>query len=181
MIRVGVIRGGYLGGMSKARDRSRPVVKVFLSDEEISSVNCDRLIALFANQNAGGLRALHQSVELVMPRRFSSRFAKLSFEHSEVRAFATSLTTKLPGLSFFIHLGVSRVFKQLLFATLPTIRIVRHDRKAIVTLPEEEFRSAMEREIDAAADLAKKAGFALIPTENLALKLKAYFDSPQYR
>jgi hypothetical protein len=167
--------------MSKTQRPRQPAIKIFLSEKEISSANSDRLIALFANQDAAGLRALHQSVVLVLPRNFSSRFTKLSFEHPEVRAFAAALTSNLPGFSFFLNLDSPKVFKQLLFATLPTIRIARHGRKALVSLPGDEFVRAMEREIDAAANLARKAGFSLIPTEKLALTLKNYFDSPEYR
>jgi hypothetical protein len=159
---------------------NQPAIKVYLTEKEIVSANCDRLVALFSNRDAADLRVLHQSVELVLPRKFSSRFAKLSFEHPEVRTFAVALLAKMPGISFFFRLDCPPVFKQLLFATLPTIRIARQGRKAFVALPEDEFAQAIEREINAAADLAKKAGFTLIPTESFALAVKAYFDSPKY-
>jgi hypothetical protein len=163
--------------MKAAQNPNQPAIKFYVTEKEITSANCDRL---FADQDAAGLKSLHQSVMLVFPQKFSCRFASLSFEHTEVRAFASVLLENLPGFSFFLHLAGPRVFKQLLFATLPTIRITRQGRKALVALLEDEFAHAVEREIDAAANLAKKAGFSLIPTEGFVLAVKAYFDSSKY-
>jgi hypothetical protein len=160
---------------------SNAQIKIFLTEKEIISPNCDRLVALFANQDASGLKALHQSVALVLPKRFSCRYEMLSFEHPEVRAFSSALLSKLPGLSFFLHLDSPRVFKQLLFATLPSITITRRDGKALVALPKIEFTEAIEREIHAAANLARKAGFPVRSTEQFSLGLKSYFDGPRYR
>jgi hypothetical protein len=167
--------------MDNAPIPTEPTIKVYLTEQEIISGNCDRLLALFGRQDNVGLRALHQSVEVILPRKFASRFAKLSFEHPKVRAFAIALLGKLPGISFFLHPRSLPVIKQLLFASLPTIRIARHGRKAMVNLPHAEFWQAGESEIDAASDLAKKAGFRMVPVETFALYLRAFFDGPKYR